>query len=510
MATHDYVIDNSTGANVRSDINSVLQAILTNNSSPSAPGTTAAYMFWADTTTGTLKIRNSADNAWIELLQLDGTLTLEDGSNSAPALAFRDDLDTGIFSGGANEFNIATGGVERLEIGGGSFTVNPTGADFNFFVEGDTDQYLLAVDAGLEKVGIGIQTPARKLHINDADAEVLKVSTTTTGNTGATIELQHNSASPAADDFIGIISTSANDSAGNNTLMSKIQTQFTSVTDGTETAAFSVALRGLNSFNETFRVIGRGSASAPTGSLANADTNGLIVDVYNDGNPYPRHVILCAKGSGDTDSDLQFWTEAVGGAPTKKMVVEHDGNVTITDGNLIVASGHGIDFSATTDDPQGGADDSELFDDYERGTWTPVLGATSSDPSVSSYSFQQGFYTKIGNIVHLFCFMDIPANGITAAGTGDGLIRGLPFAIDSSPNPSDAHGAAMDNIKLIPNTFSAVRNNAKLFFGVAEDIIRLHQYNATNPIYETGWGASQIANGNRFKWGWVATYQTHQ
>ena len=186
-------------------------------------------------------------------------------------------------------------------------------------------------------------------------------------------------------------------------------------------------------------------------------------------------------------------------------------NFTIADGNLVVGTaGHGIDFSATTDDPQGGADDSELFDDYERGTWTPVLGATSSDPTVSSYSFQQGFYTKIGNVVHLFCFMDIPANGITNAGSGDGLIRGLPFAIDSSPDPSDAHGAAMDNIKQIPNTFSAVRNNAKLFFSVGEDIIRLHQYASDNPQYETGWGSSQIANGNRFKWGWVATYQTHQ
>ena len=41
MATHDYVIDNSTGANVRADINSVLQAILTNNSSSSAPVATA-------------------------------------------------------------------------------------------------------------------------------------------------------------------------------------------------------------------------------------------------------------------------------------------------------------------------------------------------------------------------------------------------------------------------------------------------------------------------------------
>ena len=102
MATHDYVIDNSTGANVRSDINSVLQAILTNNSSSSAPSTTAAYMWWADTTNGVLKIRNSSDNGWVELLQLDGTLTLEDGSQTAPALAFRDDLNTGIFSSGAD------------------------------------------------------------------------------------------------------------------------------------------------------------------------------------------------------------------------------------------------------------------------------------------------------------------------------------------------------------------------------------------------------------------------
>jgi len=56
MATHDYVIDNSTGANVRADINNVLQAILSNNSSGSSPSTTVAYMLWADTTNNLLKI----------------------------------------------------------------------------------------------------------------------------------------------------------------------------------------------------------------------------------------------------------------------------------------------------------------------------------------------------------------------------------------------------------------------------------------------------------------------
>ena len=169
MATHDYVIDNSTGANVRADINNVLQAILTNNSSSSAPSTTAAYMFWADTTSGTLKIRNSSDNAWVELLQLDGTLTLEDGSASTPGLAFRDDLNTGIYSSAADKFNIATGGVERMELG--SQTVfNEDGADVDFRIEGDADENLFRVDASHDRIGIGQSSPEGKLHIEKASS----------------------------------------------------------------------------------------------------------------------------------------------------------------------------------------------------------------------------------------------------------------------------------------------------------------------------------------------------
>ena len=81
MATHDYVIDNSTGANVRADINNVLQAILTNNSNSSAPSTTAAYMLWADTTANIVKIRNSANNAWINLFTTAGGIDVDAASN---------------------------------------------------------------------------------------------------------------------------------------------------------------------------------------------------------------------------------------------------------------------------------------------------------------------------------------------------------------------------------------------------------------------------------------------
>ena len=65
MATHDYVIANGTGAAVRSDLNDALAAIVSNNSNATAPATTYAYQWWADTTAGLLKIRNAANNAWV-------------------------------------------------------------------------------------------------------------------------------------------------------------------------------------------------------------------------------------------------------------------------------------------------------------------------------------------------------------------------------------------------------------------------------------------------------------
>ena len=70
MAEHDYVIANQNGANTRSDLNNALAAIVSNNSKATAPTTTYAFMWWADTANDILKQRNAADSAWISILTL--------------------------------------------------------------------------------------------------------------------------------------------------------------------------------------------------------------------------------------------------------------------------------------------------------------------------------------------------------------------------------------------------------------------------------------------------------
>ena len=116
MAQHDYVIDNSTGANVRADINSALLAISSNNSGSSAPSTTYALQSFANTSDSMLQLRNAANNAFVNIRKFDGSLPLPDGSASSPSLFFDDDTNTGIFSSAADTLDITTGGSTAITV----------------------------------------------------------------------------------------------------------------------------------------------------------------------------------------------------------------------------------------------------------------------------------------------------------------------------------------------------------------------------------------------------------
>ena len=72
MATHDYNLANATGAAFRSDLNNALSAVASNNSSSSDPATTFAFQWYVDTGDSTLKIRNAANDGYVNVSTVGG------------------------------------------------------------------------------------------------------------------------------------------------------------------------------------------------------------------------------------------------------------------------------------------------------------------------------------------------------------------------------------------------------------------------------------------------------
>ena len=114
MATHDYVIANGTGAAVRSDLNNALAAVVSNNSDTTEPTTTYAYMWWADTTTGLLKIRDAANSAGVTV----GTLA--SASLGLATLASPSFTGTATFAG-----NIDMSGTGAIDVAAGTTGQRP-------------------------------------------------------------------------------------------------------------------------------------------------------------------------------------------------------------------------------------------------------------------------------------------------------------------------------------------------------------------------------------------------
>jgi hypothetical protein len=81
VSTHDYSIDNASGASVRSDLNNALAAIVTHNSGTSWAAT-YARMLVADTSAGVLKRRNAANSGWIDVETDDETFVIDRSSNT--------------------------------------------------------------------------------------------------------------------------------------------------------------------------------------------------------------------------------------------------------------------------------------------------------------------------------------------------------------------------------------------------------------------------------------------
>jgi hypothetical protein len=146
--------------------------------------------------------------------------------------------------------------------------------------------------------------------------------------------------------------------------------------------------------------------------VANGGTNASTASItsFNNITGY-----TASGATGTTNTNLVFSTSPSITTPTLV------GDATLSTGNLVVSNGKGIDFSATP-----GTGTSELFADYEEGTWTPA-GVLSS-PGSSSTSNIVATYTKVGRLVTVACSF----NFTLGTGSGNFSITGLPFAANSA------------------------------------------------------------------------------
>lgn len=236
---------------------------------------------------------------------------------------------------------------------------------------------------------------------SDGNFANVTLTSTDAGATAAPLlDLYRDSASPAASDTLGEIEFNGEDSAGNKQTYGVIHGSILSPTSTTE--------QGQLHFETA-------TAGALTEKMIIGTTNLVINEIG---------AVFNVRIEGDTDANL-FYTDATNSrvgvgtiSPAQKLDVA--GSINLT-GNVIVASGQGIDFSATP-----GTGTSELFADYEEGTWTPAYSPATGAFTVITYGFRSGQYVKIGDMVYVSFRMRTSA---ITVGTASGIvsITGLPF-----------------------------------------------------------------------------------
>ena len=220
---------------------------------------------------------------------------------------------------------------------------------------------------------------------------------------------------------------------------------------GTEFGRLSIASSGLQIFSpasdaDIFLKGNDGGSTVTALTLDMSDAgkatfNSDIVfgDGHSIGNQASSDNLLIKSSSGENIGyDSANGAHIFYNDGTENFRVNDDGEVRVTDNILLTASGKGIYLGVTS------ATSANLLDDYEEGTWTPSLEASSVDPTVSYTSNRSGSYIKVGDVVHVMGRVNTSS---VSGGSGTALITGLPFATGAERN-----AAAVGYISQVSNS----------------------------------------------------------
>ena len=150
----DYTLDNQSFANLRAELNTILAAINTLNSTTVAPVSKAAGSLWLDTTsatTPTLKFYDGSD--WISLCTfnysantvnwLDNTVTADLSGDSSPQLGGDLDMVTyDIVTTSNRDIDIIPHGTGDVNLGADTVQVGDNNADATITTQGTGDLIL--------------------------------------------------------------------------------------------------------------------------------------------------------------------------------------------------------------------------------------------------------------------------------------------------------------------------------------------------------------------------------
>jgi hypothetical protein len=235
------------------------------------------------------------------------------GAAATPSLTFTGDLDTGLWSPGANLLAASTGGVERMRIAaGGTVLINRT-AESGFGklnVDGGADftggNVLLCRDTG--NVGIGTTSPDNKLHVKSSTAVVGNPTIITEGVAGG-----YGAGIEAGSQLTGGAYLSMGKAIwdGENSW---------NTTGSTQSSYFSIHTRNVGTLGERLRITSAGNVGIGTTSP------GVKLDVV--GATRSSGGFLATGGSLGADGNAQI---AISTAVTSAFRLESTGSACLID-----------------------------------------------------------------------------------------------------------------------------------------------------------------------------------
>lgn len=142
---------------------------------------------------------------------------------------------------------------------------------------------------------------------------------------------------------------------------------------------------------------------------------------------------------------------------TERVRIDSSGNVTLQNnisvgGAAPTTSGTGITFPAT----QSASSNANTLDDYEEGSWTAGISFGGAATGIT-YSTNTGFYTRVGNLVTLSCYILLTNKG---SSTGSARITGLPFTCATNSGAYAAPGLFFTNVTFSGQVSGYVNINA--------------------------------------------------